>query len=133
METRDTDRVVTQNDARCFFCPQTAAHGFVLGAARSSGRVGSDSGLPHLFLCQGCADLLSKSLVADGPVYSESTVSSEPIFILRAQDRLAPMVVQIWTVLAAAHGAPRKKCTTARDIEMAMLEWQAKNRAKWPD
>ena len=35
--------------------------------------------------------------------------ADEPVFILRAQDRLAEPMIQIYQVLAASHGSPLAK------------------------
>lgn len=40
----------------------------------------------------------------------------EPLFVLRAQDKLAPTVVRIWAQLALQTGAPMSKVTDAHDV-----------------
>lgn len=57
----------------------------------------------------------------------------EPVFLLRAQDELAPNVVRRWAQsLERAGGDPR---TVARAMRWAleMEEWQDRNRSKIPD
>lgn len=59
--------------------------------------------------------------------------ADEPVFLLRARDTLAPMVVNTWArELHAAGGNPR---TVARVQAFAdkMAEWQRENGAKLPD
>jgi hypothetical protein len=58
----------------------------------------------------------------------------EPVFILRAQDKLAPILVSLWVDLAAAHGAPADKVREAARLIGLMTNWQERTgRAKWPD
>jgi hypothetical protein len=58
---------------------------------------------------------------------------SEPIFVLRAQDQLAPAIVRRWAYTAHAAGVPRKKIEEAHTCADAMEEWQALHGAKRPD
>jgi hypothetical protein len=59
----------------------------------------------------------------------------EPIFILRAQDILAPRVVVRWAHLADQAGSPRAKVHGALELAKQMADWQAtnKHRVKVPD
>jgi len=58
----------------------------------------------------------------------------EPVFVLRAQDKFAPMLVETWANLAmTAHGFDTPKVTEARLLAQAMRDWQADNLAKVPD
>jgi len=57
----------------------------------------------------------------------------EPIFVLRAQDELAPRIVQEWAYLAARAGTPKKKVVEAFHLAEAMMEWQQRNPSKIPD
>lgn len=59
----------------------------------------------------------------------------EPIFVLRAQDRLAPKVVRQWADAAAGCGeVPKAKIDEARATATALEEWaKAHGGAKWPD
>jgi hypothetical protein len=59
--------------------------------------------------------------------------SDEPIFVLRAQDRLAPALVKLWAELASLHGAPFGKTAEAIKLAMRMEGWAATNHTKWPD
>jgi hypothetical protein len=54
----------------------------------------------------------------------------EPIFVLRAQDKLAPHLVYMWAKLAKEHGCPLEKVKEAEDCAEAMFAWP--NR-KYPD
>lgn len=57
----------------------------------------------------------------------------EPVFILRAQDRLFPTLVQSWCDLASALGAPDEKIDEARRLAELGRDWQATNGCKVPD
>ena len=59
----------------------------------------------------------------------------EPIFILRAQDILAPRVVVRWAHLADQAGSPQAKVQAALELAKQMADWQANNpyRVKVPD
>jgi hypothetical protein len=54
----------------------------------------------------------------------------EPRFVLRAQDRLAPELVEAWAVEAELNGCPAAKVACARRIAAAMRRWP---RRKMPD
>ena len=58
---------------------------------------------------------------------------AEPIFVLRAQDQLAPASVRAWAKAAQQAGTPRKKVMAAYDAAAAMDEWQGLHGAKRPD
>ena len=63
------------------------------------------------------------------------TPLDEPIFILRAQDILAPRVVVRWAHLADQAGSPQAKVQAALELAKQMADWQANNqhRVKVPD
>jgi hypothetical protein len=46
----------------------------------------------------------------------------EPVFVLRAQDKLAPDVVRVWADNAQAAGATAK-ANGAREVALAMEAW----------
>jgi len=48
---------------------------------------------------------------------------NEPIFVLRAQDKLAPIVVEQWATLAFGTGVPLKKVLGARKLADEMRQW----------
>lgn len=56
---------------------------------------------------------------------------TEPIFVLRAQDRLAPEVVRFWCLLAEKTGVPLEKVEDARGLASAMDQWGGTR--KFPD
>lgn len=58
---------------------------------------------------------------------------NEPIFVLRAQDKLAPALVKIWCQLAATHGVCLSKRTEAMELAVEMERWQQSNGSKVPD
>lgn len=60
----------------------------------------------------------------------------EPIFVLRAQDRLAPEVVCSWAAALAAVsplGWHDRKVRAAHAVALEMEAWAAKNGSKVPD
>lgn len=59
----------------------------------------------------------------------------EPMFVLRAQDMLAPEIVRAWANLLVELGRDPTdpKVTNALDCADAMGAWQQKNAAKIPD
>lgn len=57
----------------------------------------------------------------------------EPVFVLRAHDKLAPIQVMQWADMAASEGAPAEKVSEARMVAVSMLAWQAANGAEVPD
>jgi hypothetical protein len=59
--------------------------------------------------------------------------ADEPIFTLRAQDTLAPVLVRAWVALAEAAGSPKDKVAEALDCAEQMEEWQHRNGKKVPD
>lgn len=63
----------------------------------------------------------------------EKAGEDEPLFVLRAQDKLAPEIVREWAYRAQCEGAPLTKCDEARRIADAMEQWQIANRRKVPD
>lgn len=54
----------------------------------------------------------------------------EPVFVLRAQDILAPSIVRIWAHAAAVCRASDEKVASALDIAEAMEDWPTR---KVPD
>lgn len=58
----------------------------------------------------------------------------EPVFILRAQDRFAPDLVERWASnVMSAKGAPTEKVRQARALAHRMRAWQELNTSKIPD
>ena len=60
----------------------------------------------------------------------ERCLDDEPIFVLRAQDLLAPMLVRLWVMLARLHGCRIEKTSEALRCAEEMEKWPAR---KWPD
>ena len=59
---------------------------------------------------------------------------SEPVFVLRAQDALAPVVVDYWvTLLQGIMGKGSLKAYEVGDIAKDMRRWAGNNRRKIPD
>ena len=50
--------------------------------------------------------------------------ASEPVFVLRAQDRLAPYAVRMWAQLARSHGVTGQKINEAARLADAMEYWE---------
>ena len=59
----------------------------------------------------------------------------EPVLILRAQDRLMPMVARLWLELALFHGLPPGKKVELVQLVRDAEQWQRANFTivKWPD
>jgi len=57
----------------------------------------------------------------------------EPVFLIRAQDKLAPEVVSHWAHLADLYGADRKIVRAAQGQVKAMRKWQKIHGSKVPD
>lgn len=53
----------------------------------------------------------------------EKVHPNEPIFVLRAQDLLAPDIVEQWANMAQQLGCPRDKCEGARRTANEMRSW----------
>ena len=63
----------------------------------------------------------------------ENAADDEPLFVLRAQDVLAPEIVREWAFRAAAAGVPAQKVEQARRDADAMEDYQTTHRKKVPD
>lgn len=84
------------------------------------------------------------ALAAEGKGCLGKAADDEPVFILRAHDRLAPEIVEAWAdkVDAAADALPQtvagrearlNKTSEARRLANDMRQWQLKNGSKVPD
>lgn len=60
----------------------------------------------------------------------EKAKDDEPIFVLRAQDKLAADTVRHWIQLARDHGTPQATLQEAEECVLAMERWPIK---KVPD
>ncbi len=66
------------------------------------------------------------------PEYEKADLD-EPLFVLRAQDSLAPEVVQLWALNAGMRGVPQVKVEAARACAERMRQWQELHGSKVPD
>lgn len=78
-------------------------------------------------------------MVVDEPVNArarervmEASVAGEPVFVLRAQDELAPGVVQAWAIQAAERGSGVERVGSAMAKAAEMLAWQKKHGCRVP-
>jgi hypothetical protein len=58
---------------------------------------------------------------------------AEPIFVLRAQDEIAPQIVRWWAHEAELAGCSASKVGEARALATRMEQWQKANHKKVPD
>lgn len=64
------------------------------------------------------------------PSYLKAVRIGEPVFVLRAQDELAPQLVRQWARLADASGCPAEKVNEANSKALRMENWAPR---KYPD
>lgn len=57
----------------------------------------------------------------------QSTIDSQPIFTIRAQDKGGPEAILDWTKIAGAHGAVPEKLRSAFECYIDMITWQRDN------
>jgi hypothetical protein len=62
-----------------------------------------------------------------------TVADDEPIFVLRAHDKLAPVLVVLWCQLASLHGCPAAKVDETYGLLNRMRHWQAEHGCTWPD
>jgi hypothetical protein len=72
------------------------------------------------------ADELERGCIA-------KAADDEPVFVLRANDKLAPVVVRAWAAFAKVAGVGADKRLEAETLAMEMEVWQAQNGSKVPD
>jgi hypothetical protein len=67
----------------------------------------------------------------------EKAGADEPIFVLRASDKLAPIAVRLWGELLLSHSPegsfPSAKYSDARDCACDMETWAKEHGSKLPD
>ena len=63
----------------------------------------------------------------------QNAAADEPIFVLRAQDKLAPDVVRYWARRAVNNSVNPAKVTEAEDLAYKMEQWAAGHTSKIPD
>ena len=59
------------------------------------------------------------------PCYDKAA-PDEPIFVLRAQDLLAPVLVRAWAFMAAQFGVNSNKVEEAKDVAKKMIGWRTR-------
>jgi hypothetical protein len=59
--------------------------------------------------------------------------ADEPVFLLRGQDRAAPIVLEIWTAIVDAWGGDWEITERAKAHAHDMRVWQHKHGKKIPD
>ena len=64
---------------------------------------------------------------------TEGIPDDEPVFLLRAQDITAPIVVRFWANRAAVCGAAAPIVEAAYAQAKAMIDWQTTHRVQVPD
>lgn len=57
----------------------------------------------------------------------------EPVFLLRAQDVVAPATVEWWVIQARQHGALPEIVKAAEAQARVMRKWQREHKVKIPD
>jgi hypothetical protein len=57
----------------------------------------------------------------------------EPIFLLRAKDAVAPIVVAYWAKLVEDYGGDRELAASVKKWADEMVEWQNEHGKKMPD
>ena len=57
----------------------------------------------------------------------------EPVFLIRAQDKVAPAALEFYADLAAGHGASQQVINSVVTHAQAMRAWQRENGSKVPD
>jgi len=58
---------------------------------------------------------------------------NEPIFVLRAQDKLSPILIEAWASFAELVNCDPSKVFKARECAKDMREWGINNSSKFPD
>lgn len=63
--------------------------------------------------------------------YEKAKATGEPVFVLRAQDTFAPLLVEVWASMVGVFNA--NKADQAEKIASNMRTWQKMNGCKVPD
>ena len=89
--------------------------------------------------------MIKKDELIDPTSCLNKALADEPVFVFRAKDKLAPILVSMWAALAALHGCPIEKVLQATNLAQAMEDYagamdagrasagQPKPWSKWPD
>ena len=57
----------------------------------------------------------------------------EPLFVIRAKDKLGPTTVRVWAALAVEEDVPQEKIDEALELAEQMIAWQGIHGKKVPD
>jgi hypothetical protein len=71
-----------------------------------------------------------RELAARGEGCLGKAADNEPVFILRGQDKFAPLLVRMWVQLALLHGCDGEKIEEAAYLADDMERWKP---SKFPD
>ena len=74
--------------------------------------------------------MLKKDELRDKNSCLNKAANDEPVFVLRAQDLLAPKVINFWCQLAGSAGTSAEKIAEARRLIQLMEQWHTR---KQPD
>jgi hypothetical protein len=77
--------------------------------------------------------MLKKDELSSPSSCINKAADDEPVFVLRAQDAIAPDVVRLWAGRAWQAGVPQAKVNEAYDLASQMQAWQREHSAKVPD
>ncbi len=91
-------------------------------------------GLPTIALTppHGCAILVRMAYKQTCPTLAK-VGDDEPIFVLRAQDDLAPTIIRVWCELMELNCGDVAKTDEARECADDMAIWAHNNESKIPD
>lgn len=73
---------------------------------------------------------IERELAARGDGCLGRAADDEPVFVLRGQDRLAPILVRLWASMASRAGCDAMKVQEAMKCAEAMEAWPSR---KLPD
>ncbi len=77
--------------------------------------------------------MIRRNELADPRSCINKAADDEPVFVLRGQDALAPILVRLWADLAELHGCPDAKTQGAKLLSMKMQVWAVEHGGKYPD
>ena len=65
--------------------------------------------------------------------HSGKIAEDEPVFLLRAKDKIAPTIVRAWAKHLKANGGDWRTANRAMEWADEMEKWQKENESKMPD
>jgi hypothetical protein len=68
--------------------------------------------------------LIKSQEISDPRSCLNKAADDEPVFVLRAHDVIAPVIVDEWANMAESMGTPREKVTEARVLASIMRSWR---------